>query len=303
VGRLADHGVDFAVLLVDFAELLRAQLAVVLGGALPDLSDRVREALAEQAARFHAGDLLRMLHLAAEVEPQVRRSGQPQLLFETLLVRFALMDRTLDLETVLRGVGDGAGSATAMPSATTASAPASAPTRRAAPPEMSAAPVPRVAPTPAARPSAASRAPVAEVADAAPPREAGAVPLDINRLAEHWDAVVDRVQSAHGALLLSSTLAHATPSAVTAQGLVTLTVGSDAHADVLRRGEAVVLAALQHRFPDARSLAVSLVAAEGDRAPRRLSEEAVKADRMAMLRRQSPLLDAAVDALDLELLD
>lgn len=303
VGRLADHGVDFAVLLVDFAELLRAQLAVVLGGALPDLSDRVREALAEQAARFHAGDLLRMLHLAAEVEPQVRRSGQPQLLFETLLVRFALMDRTLDLETVLRGVGDGAGSATAMPSATTASAPAPAPTRRAAPPEMSAAPVPRVAPTPAARPSAASRAPVAEVADAAPPREAGAVPLDINRLAEHWDAVVDRVQSAHGALLLSSTLAHATPSAVTAQGLVTLTVGSDAHADVLRRGEAVVLAALQHRFPDARSLAVSLVAAEGDRAPRRLSEEAVKADRMAMLRRQSPLLDAAVDALDLELLD
>jgi len=65
----------------------------------------------------------------------------------------------------------------------------------------------------------------------------------------------------------------------------------------------VVLAALQHRFPDARALAVTLVAAEGDRAPRRLSEEAVKADRMAMLRRQSPLLDAAVDALDLELLD
>ncbi len=129
------------------------------------------------------------------------------------------------------------------------------------------------------------------------------MPLDLNRLAEHWDAVVDRVQGAHGALLLSSTLAHATPSAVTAQGLVTLTVASDAHADVLRRGEAVVLAALQHRFPDARALAVTLVAAEGDRAPRRLSEEAVKADRMAMLRRQSPLLDAAVDALDLELLD
>jgi len=29
----------------------------------------------------------------------------------------------------------------------------------------------------------------------------------------------------------------------------------------------------------------------------------VKADRMAMLRKQSPLLDAAVEALDLELLD
>lgn len=313
VGRLADHGVDFAVLLVDFAELLRAQLAVVLGGALPDLSDRVREALAAQAPRFHAGDLLRMLHLAAEVEPQVRRSGQPQLLFETLLVRFALMDRTLDLETVLRGVGDGTGTGDTRPTVTAAGAPTPAPSRRAAPPETTAAPAPRASAETEARsatrqaarstPAAQRPAPMPEIADAAPARAEGTMPLDLNRLAEHWDTVVDRVQGAHGALLLSSTLAHATPSAVTAQGLVTLTVASDAHADVLRRGEAVVLTALQHRFPDARAVAVTLVAPEGDRAPRRLSEEAVKADRMAMLRRQSPLLDAAVDALDLELLD
>jgi hypothetical protein len=142
------------------------------------------------------------------------------------------------------------------------------------------------------------------VADRVPaPSTTAALPLDLNRLAEHWDAILDRVQGAHGALLLSSTLAHATPSAVTAQGLVTLTVASEAHADVLRRGEATVLAAVRHRFPEARGLAVTLVEAEEGRAPRRLSEEAVKADRMAMLRKQSPLLDAAVDALDLELLD
>ena len=42
---------------------------------------------------------------------------------------------------------------------------------------------------------------------------------------------------------------------------------------------------------------------DADRVPRRLNETAVKADRMAMLRKQSRLLDAAVDALDLELLD
>ena len=291
VGRLADHGVDFAVLLVDFAELLRAQLAVVLGGTLPDLSERVREALAAHAARFHAGDLLRMLHLVAEVEPQVRRSGQPQILFETLLVRFALMDRTLDLEAVLRGVGGGGD----------ASASAASPTPGAAPRESA----PRAATAAPATPAAAPRraAPV-EVADRVPaPSTTAALPLDLNRLAEHWDAILDRVQGAHGALLLSSTLAHATPSAVTAQGLVTLTVASEAHADVLRRGEATVLAAVRHRFPEARGLAVTLVEAEEGRAPRRLSEEAVKADRMAMLRKQSPLLDAAVDALDLELLD
>ncbi len=291
VGRLADHGVDFAVLLVDFAELLRAQLAVVLGGTLPDLSERVREALAAHAARFHAGDLLRMLHLVAEVEPQVRRSGQPQILFETLLVRFALMDRTLDLEAVLRGVGGGGDASASAASPTPGAAP-----RASAPRAATAAPAP-----PAAAPRRA--APV-EVADRVPaPSTTAALPLDLNRLAEHWDAILDRVQGAHGALLLSSTLAHATPSAVTAQGLVTLTVASEAHADVLRRGEATVLAAVRHRFPEARGLAVTLVEAEEGRAPRRLSEEAVKADRMAMLRKQSPLLDAAVDALDLELLD
>jgi len=291
VGRLADHGVDFAVLLVDFAELLRAQLAVVLGGTLPDLSERVREALAAHAARFHAGDLLRMLHLVAEVEPQVRRSGQPQILFETLLVRFALMDRTLDLEAVLRGVGGGGDASASAASPTPGAAP-----RASAPRAATAAPA-----TPAAAPRRA--APV-EVADRVPaPSTTAALPLDLNRLAEHWDAILDRVQGAHGALLLSSTLAHATPSAVTAQGLVTLTVASEAHADVLRRGEATVLAAVRHRFPEARGLAVTLVEAEEGRAPRRLSEEAVKADRMAMLRKQSPLLDAAVDALDLELLD
>ncbi|MFM8909176.1 MAG: DNA polymerase III subunit gamma/tau, partial [Gemmatimonadota bacterium] len=46
VARLADHGVDFSILLTDFANILRAQLAVVLGGTLPDLSERVRDALA-----------------------------------------------------------------------------------------------------------------------------------------------------------------------------------------------------------------------------------------------------------------
>jgi len=111
------------------------------------------------------------------------------------------------------------------------------------------------------------------------------------------------VQAAHGALLLSSTLAHATPTAVTAQGVVTLTVESEAHAEVLTGGQATILAALQARFTGVSALAVRTVAPDRERAPRRLSEDAVKADRMAMLRKQSPLLDAAVDELDLELLD
>ncbi len=290
VARLADHGVDFAVLLSDFADVLRAQLAVVLGGQLPDVSDRLREELPKRAGRFTTGDLLRMLHLLVEVEPHLRRSGQQQMLFETLLVRFALLDRTLDLEAVLKGVSGGGG----------ASTPASTPElRRADPPSVVRDAAPRSAPPPQVRRSAAA---APEVADKAP-EPVRRLALDINRLAEHWDAVVDSVNREDRNLMLSSTLAHATPSAVTAGGTVTITVSADAHADVVRAGEATILAALQRRFEGVQKIVVRLEEPEADRAPRRLSETAVKADRMAMLRKQSPLLDAAVDALDLELLD
>ncbi|MBM3899124.1 MAG: DNA polymerase III subunit gamma/tau [Gemmatimonadetes bacterium] len=284
VARLADHGVDFSILLTDFANILRAQLAVVLGGTLPDLSERVRDALAARTGDFSAGDLLRMLHLVSELEPHMRRSGQQQLLFETLLVRCALLDRTLDLEQVLRGVSEGGGAPRA------AAAPAS---RRAAPPPSTAAP----------RASAPPPAPIPVVADRAEATTGPRIPLDLNRLVEHWESITDAVHGEHGALMLSSTLAHATPSAVTASGTVTLTVTAEAHAELISGGAATVLAAIRRRFDGVQAVAVRVETPEADRAPRRLNEGAVKADRMAMLRKQSPLLDAAVEALDLELLD
>jgi len=332
VARLADHGVDFGTLLTDFADLLRAQLSVVLGGSLPDLSERLIEELPKRAKHFAAGDLLRMLNMVVEIEPHLKRSGQQQMLFETLLVRFALLDRTIDLEQVLRGVGSGAGATGASATSASAGRSAAPPTRQA---PIVAAPTERVAPAPSPVTTAASvAAPVARVETEAPARRVAPpapsvtsaraavaitpsdgpeiadrvaprrelLALDINRLAEHWDHIVDSVNAEHRALLLSSTLAHATPTAVTAGGTVTVTVESDAHADILTGGEAVLLAALRRRFEGVQKLVVRTIAPEGG-APRRLNEGAVKADRMAMLRRQSPLLDAAVDALDLELMD
>ncbi|MDQ8150811.1 MAG: DNA polymerase III subunit gamma/tau [Gemmatimonadota bacterium] len=290
VARLADHGVDFSILLTDFANILRAQLAVVLGGTLPDLSERVRDALAARTGDFSAGDLLRMLHLVSELEPHMRRSGQQQLLFETLLVRCALLDRTLDLEQVLRGVSESGGAPRAAAAPAAPAAPAS---RRAAPPSS----------TTALRASAPATTPIPVVADRAEATPGPRIPLDLNRLVERWESITDAVHGEHGALMLSSTLAHATPSAVTASGTVTLTVTSEAHAELISGGTATVLAAIRQRFDGVQTVAVRVEAPEADRAPRRLNEGAVKADRMAMLRKQSPLLDAAVEALDLELLD
>ncbi len=106
VQHLADEGVDFTLVMSGLGELLRAQLAIELGGTPPELAERTRAALVERRGRVSAGDLLRMLHALLEMEPMFRRSGQPQLLLETLLVRFALLDRTIELEEVLKGFGD-----------------------------------------------------------------------------------------------------------------------------------------------------------------------------------------------------
>src|SRR3712207_2769884 len=49
IGRLGDAGVDLAGFLAGLADMLRAQLAVTLGGAVPTVSDRALEALRERA--------------------------------------------------------------------------------------------------------------------------------------------------------------------------------------------------------------------------------------------------------------
>ncbi|HRN53794.1 MAG TPA: hypothetical protein PK788_09870, partial [Gemmatimonadaceae bacterium] len=137
------------------------------------------------------------------------------------------------------------------------------------------------------------------VADASPAKRE-LQPLEINRLVEHWEAVVDGIVR-DGRALLGAALGHATPTAVTAAGVVTLTVDAEAQAELIVQQELAILGALRKRFDPVTRLNVQ--AAAGEAAPRRLNEQAVKADRMAMLRKQSPLLDAAVEALDLELMD
>src|SRR5258705_2192108 len=117
VARLADAGVDFGQFLTGFADMVRALLAVPLSGTRPGGSGRAREALIARREAFAASDLLRMLQAITELEPRFRKSPQQQLLLEALLVRFALLDRTVSLEAVLRGLvgGGGGGGAHAAP--------------------------------------------------------------------------------------------------------------------------------------------------------------------------------------------
>ncbi|HEY2851086.1 MAG TPA: DNA polymerase III subunit gamma/tau [Gemmatimonadaceae bacterium] len=296
VGRLADFGIDFGLLMSGLADTLRAQLAIALGGAVPDLSERLREALETRKALFAAGDLLRMLTMLVEIEPHFRRSGQQQLLFETLLVRFALLDRTVALEEVLRGLNS---SDSSGGGGTRREAPQAAAPRLASPPMMSDSrrvSEPQVAKPVEARPPAA--APVADKAPAARKRQ----PLDLNRLAEHWDDVAEQVR-ASGRGIVASALNEATPSAVTAGGVVTIGVASDALAEALLSGSDTILAALRTIFDGVEKVAVKAVADGAAPARPRLTAENVIADRVATLRKRDPLLNAAIDALDLRLIE
>lgn len=145
VNDLADAGIDFGVFLAGFADVLRAQLAICLGGKPESVSATVAAALLEQKDSFSSGDLLRMLSAISALEQNFKKSGQQQLLIEMLLVRFALLDRTVSIEELLKGMGGASVGASPAPGS------GRAPGR---PADVRGAP----APVPASRPPAAASA-------------------------------------------------------------------------------------------------------------------------------------------------
>jgi DNA polymerase-3 subunit gamma/tau len=317
VARLGEAGVDFGGVLTGLADMLRAQLAVVLGGTAPDVSDRGREALVERREKFSAADLLRMLHAITELEPRFRKSGQQQLLVETLLVRFALLDRAVEIEDLLRSMG-GSTQPTAPRevardvSARPSSAPATGSPSSFARPEPR--PIPRAdAPPPRheaslrTTPQMTPSAPLAHASVLAAPaaKPAGGEPLEVSKLTGKWDALIERLRD-NGKPMLATALAHASPVAVTAGGVITIELDEPndiyAHAVSTARGE--IAAALREWFNGVDR--VELRRDEGAAPPpppKRLTEEMVRAERIAALRKRDPVLGAAIDALDLEVAD
>lgn len=108
VERLLDEGHDLVEFHQGLVDALRALLQLRLDpGATPDLPEAVRQDFATLAEDFQAADLVRMLALASELESggALRRSAHPRVLLELLLLRLSYLDRTLDLEQLLRAMG------------------------------------------------------------------------------------------------------------------------------------------------------------------------------------------------------
>jgi len=295
VEELLDEGYDLAEFyqgLVDtFRVLLRLRLRA--GEGPGDLRDDLREAFLERAEGFDPPDLVRMLALASELETSgsLRRSAHPRMLLEMLLLRLSYLDRTVDLEALLRELGGGA------------------------PPERGAEPAPSPAGggvssgggtgADAGSEGAAGSAPASAGAASPSASVAGGGPLSLDP-GDAWRKVLDAGEGVPPGML--AFLRAARVRAVD-DGVLEVAVPAGPALDRLqdpstRRELAEALGRVVGEAPEIRVTRLE----EGERDVRsgtagRISPEAVREDRLKALVEREPLLGRAVEELDLELLE
>jgi DNA polymerase-3 subunit gamma/tau len=303
VARLADSGVDYGQFLAGLGEILRAQLAVALGGDAPEVSDQARRELTARRDKIVPADLLRMLNAIGDGEIRFKRSGQQQLLIETMLVRFALLDRSVALEDVLRafdGEGGGGGSGGSGGGGGSGAGPRTAFESPRASPSARAGSAP-------ARPGAAIPTPVhASLArEVTVETKASRAAADLHAITGRWDELVERVRGS-GKVLLAAALQAASAHAVTKHGDLTIALDepNDFHARAIEQDTAVVLGILREWFHGIERVALFRDAAPMPKGkPQRVTDEMVKAERLNGLRRKDAVLDNAIEVLDLEIVD
>src|SRR3989475_3921499 len=104
-GRLGEGGGDLGEFVSGAGETLRAVLAVGVGGEAEGLTEGLQALVREHAARLPPGDVVRLLTVLGEMELQLRASGNQRLAVEVLLLRWAMMDRTVELAAVIKALG------------------------------------------------------------------------------------------------------------------------------------------------------------------------------------------------------
>ncbi|HKV72613.1 MAG TPA: DNA polymerase III subunit gamma/tau [Gemmatimonadales bacterium] len=286
VDRLLEAGASLEEFVTGAGEALRAVLLLAVGGEPEGLTEGMVTTLKTFAPRFSTGDVVRLLSMLSESEGQIRHSGNQRLVVELLLLRWTLLDQTVQLAEVIRALGDpGAGAPASPPSRGPAPAPAPAPSTR--PPQL--------------RDSAPPASPVTPPAPPAP-AERGALTLE--RARQLWPGVVE--QSRFTSPLLPTLLADSEVSAVR-EGVLVLRIAA-AHRDGIERKRESITRLLEPHFAGPVRIDLEAVAAPapvGNLAapPARLTEATANAERLRVLRAKDPTLSAAVDALDLEILE
>jgi DNA polymerase-3 subunit gamma/tau len=287
VERLLVSGADLGEFLVGASEMLRALLMVQVGAAPEGLTEAAQQVIARYRDALVPGDVLRMLKLLAESEASLRRSANARLVAETLLLRWVMLDRLVDLQAVLEG-----GAAPAPAQATT-------PTRPPAPRPTVPAP-PSLGATLPAQPAAPSSMPASS-----PPAAVRGLAFTREALQGAWADIVAEAR-AEGPFL-GQALAACELGDVAAPVIALRMADADPGLALTLERQRERLAGLLGRIV---GTVVDLRLEGGDAAapaakarPQRLSDQALRADRLKGLRARDPALDAAADALDLEIVD
>jgi len=273
VERLVDGGADLGEFVAGAGETLRAVLLVGLGGEPEGLTESLQALVRQYRSLLPAPDVVRLLAVLSEMELQIKSSGNTRLAVELLLLRWAMMARTVELEEVIRALGREPGKGERPGKGD---------------------------PVPVLR-DAAPLPPSQAVSPAVPPEKG---PVTVDRLRALWSRVIEdaRVKSPMlGALLQQAEVAAVDGTTVTIRLLDTNPV----HAEGIERQREAVAHLLGPHVSE--PVRVKLEG-EGNRErgavrPARLTEGAARAERLKTLRAKDPGLNAAVDALDLELLE
>ncbi len=296
VGRLVDAGADLGEFIAGAGEALRAVLLVALGGQPEGITEQMQDLVRTYGPMLPPADVLRLLSLLSGMEGQLRGSGNLRLAVEVLLLRWATMSRTVELEEVIRALGAGGGQADGRTGGQVD--PGVSQLRDSGPPvRPSASPPVDPSASPPVRPI-----PSPPVPPAVPPAEPG--PLTLERLRALWPRIVDDARARSpmlGALLAGAEVAGVEESAVTIRLLDTNAV----HAEGLERQREALAQLVGRYLTD--PMQIKLEGAVGQEHPRarppRLGSDAAREQRLNVLRARDESLNAAVDALDLELLE
>jgi DNA polymerase III subunit gamma/tau len=292
IEKLLESGADLGEFMNGAAEMLRSLLMVQVGAEPENLTEAMRQQLEQYRTVLQPGDILRMLKLLADQEQGIRRSANPRLQVETLLLRWTLMDQVVNLEEVLARLGSGG------PAGTEGEPRSPRPA-----PERSRPEAPRVMrdPAPASPPPEAPEA-VASTA----PEPVRTVDFTVDALTRAWpDIVADarRESPFLGEAFGAARPLEAAPPKLTLE----LLDPNPVIGERLTRQRDVAQKILGRHLGSAVQLMIgsAMPAPENSPAPgpKRISDTGARAERLRTLRKKDPALDAAADELDLEIVD
>ena len=304
VERLLDEGYDLVEFYHGLVDALRSLLRLSLGGDPPELDGEVRKAFETCLQPFQPADIVRMLSLASELESSgsLRRSANPQVLLEMLLLRLSYIDRTVSLEELLNSLGGtspqmdpasgASGGGLGRPSDESSSAaPGEVATGELDPQEPAEKADSSVTPGRVDVPS-----PMDTTGEGPESAVAGLGPT------EAWARLVDEGKGVPPGM---RPFLRAAVVEVDDDGA--LVVGLPAGPGLERLREQTALKTLQTALEtlmgDRPEIVVRATSEGSQEKPERITPETVRGDRLKELIQREPLLQHAVEELDLELLD